>query len=58
MTNAEASNQSTAPPRPGVHEDADIAEGVYDSEIAILELEGTNGTSPFSESAAFRELES
>ena len=42
MTHAEASNQTTAPPRPGVHEDADIVEGIYDSEIAIPELEGTN----------------
>ena len=42
MTHAEASNQTTAPPRPGVHDDADIVEGVYNSEIAIPELEGTN----------------
>ena len=42
MTHAEASRQTAAPPRPGVPEDADIVEGVYDSEIAIPELEGTN----------------
>ena len=42
MTHAEASRQTAAPPRPGVPEDADIVEGVYDSEIAIPELEGKN----------------
>ena len=42
MTHAEAWRQTAAPPRPGVTEDADIVEGVYDSEIAIPELEGKN----------------
>ena len=42
LTHAEALRQTAAPPRPGVPGDADIVEGVYDSEIAIPELEGTN----------------
>ena len=48
MTHAEASRQTAAQSRHGVPEDADIVEGVYDSEMAIPELEGKNvqGTRP------------
>ena len=42
LTEAEVWRQTAAPPRPGVPEDADIVEGVYDSGIAIQELEGKN----------------
>ena len=38
LMDAEVWRRTVAPPRPGVPEDADIVEGVYDSEIAIPEI--------------------
>ena len=40
LTDAEVWRRTVAPPRPGVPEDADIVEGVHDSEIAISETGG------------------